>query len=128
MSRKPKVLTPEEQARSHLPRTTMITIGAEFEIQIGIHAFLFKYVSNDPPYGKWQLLETNIIGEKKRGRPKKADTVVVEQPMPILIKNNVYTAAELAGITAMTGLPFARNEEIDGVQIPVFCKPKKQVV
>lgn len=125
MGRPKKQQTPESIARSLLPKTITMDIDTEFEVQIGNQAFLYKFTSNVPPYGKWELIETNQLGEIKRGRPRKV--VQEEAPKKLLIPNLVHTPQELARISAMTNLEHVRNEDVDGVPVPVFCKTKKAV-
>lgn len=127
----------ESIAKTYLPKTTTMPVGAQMEIQINNVGYLYQCVSNDAPCCKWQLIETNQINgieeEKRgRGRPRK-----VPQAQPVVIaesKTNsyaVYTAAEIQQIEKLSktdkseGLRFNHNEEIDRVQYPVFNKVKK---
>jgi hypothetical protein len=116
----------ESIAKTYLPTTTTMPIGTQMEIQINNIGYLYQCISNDAPSCKWKLIETNQIGEKRGpGRPRKTT-----QPDPAAVERkigscNVYTASEIEKIQESTELQFTHNEEIDGVQYPVFNKPAK---
>ena len=117
-----------KNARKLLPKTTQLLQNAEFEVQIGNKAFLFSAVNPEATSveNKWTLLEETHFGNPI-GRPKKDDLLPVSSVKQS--RGVVYTDEEIQRIVKNSEnspngikLQFEKNEEIDGVQIPVFSR------
>ena len=113
-----------EEAKSLLPKSTVIPNNHEAEIQIDGIAYLFQFENksiDEPRYGCWHFVEQEDLRIKNpRGRPKKTD-VIEKTPN---FKCNLYDDKEIARIEASTGLVFKELMSIDGIEVPIFKKNK----